>query len=510
MFGALVSTVAFSPGLSDEVEAKPKCTGAGTLPGDGPFCYAAKIGMLGVTEKLSLRVTRTTGDTIEKGQLDLVGSGISPFACRGIAITKNGQDVQVDQSALSKCLPRGVTLVSTTYCSDTDEVSVSVRDKNIPLSGTISRAAGRVDCGDFESVATDLPGRFNAWAMEHNRVYPTGEEAVSAFSAFVANDEVIAAHNLRYLRGETSYYLGHNAFSDVTRSKFRGAQRYNMTQAAIGLKKIPQHATADGEVLPTAVDWSTVLGCETRVKNQKSCGSCWAFSAVGAIEAQLCGQELSEQDLVSCDKSDNGCQGGSMESAFEWVHKHGIASESGYAYKASDSYCDTSKEKRAVATVSGAMSVNGESSLKSAVAMQAVSIGVDASCLQSYHGGIIDQPGCSGQLDHGVLAVGYGTESGKAYFKVKNSWGASWGESGYFRVAAGKGMLGIGQQGVYPTGVSSVSPGPTPGPTPGCTDTSPDASATCAEQKEWGKCSRSWMKGYCCKTCFGCSSGCGS
>lgn len=171
-----------------------------------------------------------------------------------------------------------------------------------------------------------------------------------------------------------------------------------------------------------------------------------------------------------------------MASAFRWVQQHGIASESAYPYTGRGT-CDTAKENKPVATVSGSRSVSGESGLKSAVAGRAVSIGVDASCLQLYHGGILDKSGCSGALDHGVLAVGYGTSAGTPYFKVqifsppttryllhrllaayylrptsyttkvKNSWGTSWGESGFFRVVEGKGMLGIGEQSVYPTGV---------------------------------------------------------
>lgn len=201
-----------------------------------------------------------------------------------------------------------------------------------------------------------------------------------------------------------------------------------------------------------------------------------------------------------------------MAAAFQWVKQHGIASEAAYSYDGRDESCDTSKEHKTVATVSGGSSVYGESGLKSAVSERAVSIGVDATCLQSYHGGILDKSGCSGTLDHGVLAVGYGTDGGIPYFKVKNSWGASWGENGYFRVVEGKGMLGIGKSAAYPTGVKSISPsppGPSPGPSPSCDDTPPDSSATCPEQKEWGKCSRSWMKGYCCKSCFKCSTGCG-
>jgi hypothetical protein len=141
--------------------SKPQCTGAGTLPGDGPFCYQAKIGMLGVTETLALRVVRSKMEstsavspafTVEKGTMDLIGSGVSPFKCTGVALTKNGQTVTPDMGALSHCLPRGVTLMSATYCSDTNAVQVSIKDKNIPVFGSITKVATAVKCPSTLSV----------------------------------------------------------------------------------------------------------------------------------------------------------------------------------------------------------------------------------------------------------------------------------------------------------------------------------------------------------------------
>merc|ERR1712078_716082 len=133
-------------------EPKAKCDGTGTLPGAGPFCYHASIGMLGVKENLDLKVVKSVDSTgIEKGTMDLVGSGVSPFKCKGIAITKNGQDVQPDPAALKHCLPRGVSLKSAKYCSTTDQVLVTVSDSNIPVIGkSITKTATRVKCANTD------------------------------------------------------------------------------------------------------------------------------------------------------------------------------------------------------------------------------------------------------------------------------------------------------------------------------------------------------------------------
>lgn len=232
---------------------------------------------------------------------------------------------------------------------------------------------------------------------------------------------------------------------------------------------VHQSGTTD---LPDSIDWST-KGAVSPVKNQGSCGSCWAFSAVGALEgrAQLSKgnlQQFSEQQFVDCDKTfgDKGCSGGLMDNAFNYAHQAEICTEDSYAYKGKRGSCAVSSCSAGLKTgeVTGFVDVkkSDEQALMAAVAEGPVSVAVCAVTLfQLYFGGIMSGM-CGAMLDHGVLAVVYGTDNGKDYWKVKNSWGGSWGEHGYVRMLRGKG--GKGQCGIlsgppsYPViGGSSVT-----------------------------------------------------
>merc|ERR1712005_90276 len=166
---------------------------------------------------------------------------------------------------------------------------------------------------------------------------------------------------------------------------------------------------------------------------------------------------------------DHGCQGGLMDNAFNWVQQNGICSEAAYPYTSGGGVTGTSKKGCSpVMTITGHTDVpsRDESALQAAVSKQPVSVAIEAdkSAFQLYSGGILDNSACGTNLDHGVLVVGYGTD-GKDYWKVKNSWGASWGEQGYIRMVRNKNQCGISQQPSYPTGAKAAS-GPSPGPTP--------------------------------------------
>ncbi len=215
---------------------------------------------------------------------------------------------------------------------------------------------------------------------------------------------------------------------------------------------------------PASMDWRT-QGAVTPVKNQGQCGSCWAFSTTGSLEgchAIKTGNlvSLSEQNLVDCDTVDGGCNGGLMDNAFAFIQREGgVDTEASYPYEGYGDTCRYSTSNIG-ATDSGFVDVarNSESALVEALSGRPVSIAIEADTMvfQQYAGGVLDSTSCGTQLDHGVLAVGYGTDpSGGDYYIVKNSWGASWGESGYLRIsrknASNGGICGINKSASYPT-----------------------------------------------------------
>jgi C1A family cysteine protease len=287
-------------------------------------------------------------------------------------------------------------------------------------------------------------------------VYKDAAEKEHRFRIFKDNVEYIDSVNRA---GDHKYRLGINQFTDLTNEEFK---------ARNGFKPKPRTATttfryADVSAAPASMDWRT-KGAVTPIKDQGQCGCCWAFSAVAATEGitKLSNGKLislSEQELVDCDVDgmDQGCNGGLMDNAFDFIiNNGGLATEASYPYKASDGTCKT---KNSVATITGYEDVpaNSESSLLKAVSRQPVSVAIDAgeSDFQHYSSGVFTGD-CGTELDHGVTAVGYGTDSdGTKYWLVKNSWGTTWGEKGYIRmqrdVDAEEGLCGIAMQASYPT-----------------------------------------------------------
>jgi C1A family cysteine protease len=318
--------------------------------------------------------------------------------------------------------------------------------------------------------------KFEAWKTEHSKSYASVEALSKAMKAFAANEDIIKEHNAKGL----SYELGHNEFSDLTWDEFKHTHMSELFTNRVPNNMNRVHLQGLTSYKPKdAVDWVDA-GAVTPVKNQASCGSCWAFSTTGSVEGayQIAAGKLvslSEQDLVSCDHNgDQGCSGGLMDNAFEWIEKNGICTESDYPYTSGTGITGTCKTTCSPAvTVTGFTDVpsKDEAALKSAISKQPVSVAIEAdkSAFQMYKSGVLDSTSCGTNLDHGVLAVGYGTDSasGKDYYKVKNSWGKTWGESGYLRMVQGKNMCGIAQQPSYPTGAKAMGPTPpSPPPTP--------------------------------------------
>ncbi|KAM3920460.1 cathepsin S-like [Leptodactylus fuscus] len=204
--------------------------------------------------------------------------------------------------------------------------------------------------------------------------------------------------------------------------------------------------------LPTSVDWR-LSGAVTEVKDQGACGSCWAFSAVGALEGQLKIKtgalvSLSPQNLVDCSSKygNAGCNGGFMTNAFQYVIvNNGINSNATYPYRAVAGPCSYNSAKRAATcTKYGFLYPGTEDLLKQAVAIVGpISVAIDAGrqSFALYKSGVYNDPGCTQNINHGVLVVGYGTLNGQDYWIVKNSWSQYWGDKGYILMARNKGNL---------------------------------------------------------------------
>jgi C1A family cysteine protease len=249
-----------------------------------------------------------------------------------------------------------------------------------------------------------------------------------------------------------SFRLGINEFADLTGDEF-AASRSGLRKPKEIWGSLPWLGTHTykGEHLEDSLDW-VAKGAVTPVKNQRQCGACWSFSTTGALEGawEIKTKKLvsiSEQQFVDCDKIDSGCNGGFMDDAFGYAEKNALCTETSYPYKATGGQCKASNCSIAIPKdgVVGFKDVasDDEQAMMSALSQQPVSIAIEAdkSVFQLYHSGVLTGL-CGATLDHGVLAVGYGTDDGKNYWLVKNSWGSDWGLNGYVKLLRGKGGSG--------------------------------------------------------------------
>ncbi|KAK0578869.1 hypothetical protein LWI29_017543 [Acer saccharum] len=280
------------------------------------------------------------------------------------------------------------------------------------------------------------------WMSRHGRNYLDSAEKDMRFQIFKKNYKYVEKFNNA---GNNTYKLSINAFSDLTTEEFLASHTgFKMSPNPRVSKTTTPYSNqnlTDDEV-PESFDWRD-QGAVTDIKYQGSCGCCWAFSALAAIESALKiknGQllDLSEQQLVDCDTNNYGCNGGIMDTAFKYIIENkGVAAETSYPYQESDGTCDQQKTTNTAAQITGYEDVtsNNEQQLKIAVHQQPVSIAISVGEeFKSYGGGIFNG-NCGNRLNHAVTLVGYGQiEEGTKYWLIKNSWGTSWGENGYMRI----------------------------------------------------------------------------
>jgi len=313
----------------------------------------------------------------------------------------------------------------------------------------------------------DYSESWQEFKTKYNKAYESQDEESYRSGVWGDNVEVIKGHNVQAEAGVHSFHLGENQFADLTSDEIT-AYFNGLLQ---GESKTPgQKFQSDLRLadLPSAIDWR-MNNTVTPVKNQGHCGSCWAFSATGSLEGQHSLKtktlvSLSEQNLVDCamKEGNHGCMGGLMDLAFKYVKDNGgIDTEASYPYTAKNGKTCNYNATTSGATLTSWMDItrDSEADLQKAVGtVGPISVAIDASrpTFHFYKKGVYHDHRCSStHLDHGVLAVGYGTDAtdGKAkdFWIVKNSWGAEWGMKGYIHMARNeKNACGIATQASYP------------------------------------------------------------
>lgn len=354
--------------------------------------------------------------------------------------------------------------------------------------------------GGFDSLADAASyynGRFmeaihfRLWMHEHGASYKTIRETEKRFELFRHNTAMIYAANAaernntledamsedtwkivtndkndtctdRDEKRESVATYNVNKFTDMSEDEYRRMLGYNPANRT-KRRRDTRIKTFDGTA-PTKIDWRQ-KGAVTAVKDQGQCGSCWSFSATGSMEgahfiAKNESVVLSEAQLVDCDSTDGGCNGGLMENAFKYVIKNGgIDTEQDYPYEPMDASCDSQKAKKHAAKFSSwkAVTPNREDQLRLAVAQHgpiSVAVEADQQAWMGYQSGVVTSDSCGTNLDHGVLVVGYDSEANPPYWIVKNSWGEDWGMDGYIHLEMGnhgpEGQCGIAMDPSFP------------------------------------------------------------
>ncbi|KAL7631767.1 UNVERIFIED_CONTAM: hypothetical protein RMT77_017948 [Armadillidium vulgare] len=289
---------------------------------------------------------------------------------------------------------------------------------------------------------------WETYKIKYNKQYTRAEDSLR-LKVFVQSKLQIAQHNQLFYEGKKSYFMGLNKFSDMFPSERMHRMGVIYKVDEIRPKGVSTFIFPHKDVeIPAAIDWRE-KGAVTQVKDQKDCGSCWAFAAVGSLEGQHFRKtgklvSLSEQNLVDCDSKDHGCDGGLPSHAYEYIAQNGgIDTEESYPYTAKDGPCKFNNQTIAATDIGWERTrESDEEDLRKAVAtIGPISVSIYASlAFHSYKGGVFEGSICDfDSINHAVLIVGYGTtEDGKDYWIVKNSWGSDWGMFGYILMARNK------------------------------------------------------------------------
>eukprot|EP00079_Xenopus_tropicalis_P038196 XP_017951967.1 PREDICTED: cathepsin S-like [Xenopus tropicalis] len=307
-----------------------------------------------------------------------------------------------------------------------------------------------------------LDTHWQLWVKTHQKTYKDAEEERARRTIWEETLKFITVHNLEYSLGLHTYEVGMNHLGDMTGEEVAAT----MTGYTGSRDSLANMTEVPKEILeaqtPASIDWRT-QGCVTSVKNQGSCGSCYAFGTVGALECQWKKKmgtlvSFSPQELVDCSytEGNNGCKGGYLQASFRYMKKYGIMEESSYPYTAKEGRCKKDKPSNVGVVKTFYVVPAGKELLLMKVlgTVGPVSVAIDCSRegFRMYKSGVYYDPYCTTKVDHAVLVVGYGTDNGKDYWLVKNSWGVGYGDKGYIKMARNRGNnCAIASHAVYPT-----------------------------------------------------------
>ena len=295
---------------------------------------------------------------------------------------------------------------------------------------------------------------------------------ITFFLSSISNKDILNLYSENTLNN-VKFIEEHNSNKDNTYTLGINEHIYNVykdeftvsTMSIYNNNKSKEESLDNIKYVPNSIDWEEKNKVSS-VKNQGQCGSCWAFSATEAVESAWAIKKnqlynLSEQELVDCSSSygNHGCEGGLMDNAFEYIIDNGLCSNISYPYNSGEGSCmNTTCKKLVHITNYTDVKKNNEKILKKAVSITPVSVAIQANkrSFQFYKSGIYSDYGCGYELDHGVLLVGYGYDDklNMKYWKIKNSWGDSWGENGYIRLEKdindSRGLCGIAMDPSFP------------------------------------------------------------
>ncbi|KAL1524241.1 hypothetical protein AB1Y20_019146 [Prymnesium parvum] len=427
--------------------------GAATAPSG---TYHGVKSILGETIDTSVKVDSATS-------MDLAIKGVISIACAAEAykydgssvITLPGMNTPGDCVHDALAQQSEVSIKSIEYDSTADSIKINAEFAILSVSITLTKE------GTLRSpeTAEDRDRMFEEFTRYHRRTYVDSERALRR-AIFEENLNLITQRNSD---GDLGRHWV-NKFSDVSEEEFRATH--------LGYKPKANASDAQPELeLPltvssaaSSIDWrSHSPSVLTPVKDQGQCGSCWAFSATEQIETDVAMSTgklytLAPQQIVSCDHTDMGCNGGNTETAYKYVAKEGLEAESSYPYKSgntgSSGQCKYSKSK-SVVTIQSYKTVSrfgvSEGKMLTQIQKSPISVCVDASKWQTYRSGIMGKS-CGTSLDHCVQAVGYNANEG--YWIVRNSWNTDWGVDGYIYVKEGVDACGIAKDATIVEGAS--------------------------------------------------------